>query len=278
MLASLLPGVREIRAPLAAGYLWLFALWLALEPFPSAEEATGLEAAVIDLADAATPVAVGVVLSFVAYLVGSLSEVLVQRYRRWLSVPVNAYGGPSGGRRMRGVPDLLCSSNGYYSLQVVAAERVREAESKLQAAGRSLENVPREFRPPVELVPGETLASVASAQLADLAFFELPLTSTRLMWEQPELFSAVDRLRAEAELRWALPLPLVVTLLVVAIRDHWTWILGLLVVALVLYQAGRRERDAGDLVVDAVWIGRVEAPAFERLRRAVELGAAHQPT
>jgi hypothetical protein len=273
MLASLLPGVREIRAPLAAGYLWLFALWLALEPFPSAEEATGLEAAVIDLADAATPVAVAVVLSFVAYLVGSLSDVLVRRYRRWLSTPVNAYYG----RRRRGVPNLLCSSNGYYSLRVVAAERVREAESRLEAAGKSLESLPGEFRPPGERVPGETLASAVSDQLTELTFSELPLISTRLMWEQPELFSAVDRLRAEAELRWSLPLPLAVTLLVLGIRGHWTWILGLLLVALILYQAGQKEREAGDLVVDAIWIGLVEAPAFERMRRAVELGGEHQP-
>jgi hypothetical protein len=272
MLASLLPGVREIRAPLAAGYLWLFALWLALEPFPSAEEATGLEAAVIDLADAGTPVAVAVVLSFVAYLVGSLADVLVRGYRRWLLTPVNAYGGPSGGRRMLGVPNLVCSSNSYGSLQVVAAGRVREAESKLEAVGKSLESLPNEFAARKQFVPsGGTLARTVSAQVTDLAFFELPLISTRLMWEQPELFSAVDRLRAEAELRWALPLPLVVTLCVLAIRGHWTWILGLLVVVLMLYQAGRREREAGDLVVDAIWIGRVEAPAFERLRRAVEL-------
>jgi hypothetical protein len=274
MLASLLPGVREIRAPLAAGYLWLFALWLALEPFPTAKEATGLEAAVIDLADAATPVAVAVVLSFVAYLVGSLSDVLVRRYRGRLAKPAHArarFG------RMSGVPNLLCSRNSYYSLRVVAAERVREAESRQKAAGKSLQSLPGEFRPPGELVPGKTLASAVADQLADLAVFELPLISTRLMWEQPELFSAVDRLRAEAELRWSLPLPLAVTLLVLAIRAHWTWILGLLLVAVILYQAEQRERQAGDLVVDAIWIGRVEAPAFERLRRAVELEAAHQP-
>jgi hypothetical protein len=32
VLASLLPGVRELRAPLAAGYLWLMSGWLAWTP------------------------------------------------------------------------------------------------------------------------------------------------------------------------------------------------------------------------------------------------------
>jgi hypothetical protein len=32
MLASLLPGLRDLRAPLAAGYLWLAAGWLYFAP------------------------------------------------------------------------------------------------------------------------------------------------------------------------------------------------------------------------------------------------------
>lgn len=32
MLASLLPGLRDLRTPLAAGYIWLVAVWVALEP------------------------------------------------------------------------------------------------------------------------------------------------------------------------------------------------------------------------------------------------------
>jgi hypothetical protein len=39
VLAGLLPGVRELRAPLAAGYLWLLYGWLtAANSFPSAGE------------------------------------------------------------------------------------------------------------------------------------------------------------------------------------------------------------------------------------------------
>jgi hypothetical protein len=82
MLAGLIPGIWQIRAPLAAGYLWLFALWLALKPnLPSQDEATGVVADVIDLADAAAPVAVAVAVSFAAYLIGSISDTVLRAGR-----------------------------------------------------------------------------------------------------------------------------------------------------------------------------------------------------
>lgn len=78
MLASVIPGLREIRAPLAAGYLWLLCAWLALsDAFPSEQEATGIYAAVFDLRDAVSAVGVAIVLSAAAYLVGAISEGLL---------------------------------------------------------------------------------------------------------------------------------------------------------------------------------------------------------
>ena len=42
MLASVLPGLRELRVPLSAGFLWLLALWFAIEPtLPAVDEASG---------------------------------------------------------------------------------------------------------------------------------------------------------------------------------------------------------------------------------------------
>lgn len=75
LLSSVLPGLRELRAPLAAGYLWLLAAWLTAEPYlPSRSEATGLLKAMLELEDAISAVGVAAVLSFAAYLVGSISE------------------------------------------------------------------------------------------------------------------------------------------------------------------------------------------------------------
>ena len=32
MLVNLLPGLRDLRAPLSAGFIWLLGIWLLVEP------------------------------------------------------------------------------------------------------------------------------------------------------------------------------------------------------------------------------------------------------
>ncbi|MFF3669865.1 hypothetical protein [Microtetraspora malaysiensis] len=80
MLANLLPGIREIRAPLAAGYLWLAVVWLQWGiGLPHPGQAQGVLAEVYRMGEAAGPAPVGVAVSFVAYLVGALSVSLTTR-------------------------------------------------------------------------------------------------------------------------------------------------------------------------------------------------------
>ena len=57
MLASLLPGLRDLRAPLAAGYVWLAAGWLYFAPqLPaSVNEADGVLKDIYRVADAGNP-------------------------------------------------------------------------------------------------------------------------------------------------------------------------------------------------------------------------------
>jgi hypothetical protein len=75
VIANLLPGVRELRAPLAAGYLWLLSVWLVVEPHvPKRSKATGPLAAIYHLGDAVSAIGLGIAISFAAYLVGALSE------------------------------------------------------------------------------------------------------------------------------------------------------------------------------------------------------------
>jgi hypothetical protein len=83
MLASLLPGLRDLRAPLAAGALWLLFGWLVLEPRYAEWDKTDTPlGAVISLRDTLTPVAFAAVASFVAYLIGSISETLYSQLPR----------------------------------------------------------------------------------------------------------------------------------------------------------------------------------------------------
>ena len=73
VIASLLPGVRELRTPLAAGYLWLLSFWLLFDPiFPSREEATGVYESISRLIEEGSIVGLGAAVSFIAYLVGTV--------------------------------------------------------------------------------------------------------------------------------------------------------------------------------------------------------------
>jgi hypothetical protein len=75
LLGSLLPGLRELRAPLAAGYLWVFLCWLVLAdrlPEDPAKAAAPLRQ-IYELAALAGPVSLAVAASFAAYLTGILS-------------------------------------------------------------------------------------------------------------------------------------------------------------------------------------------------------------
>jgi hypothetical protein len=79
MLATLLPGLRDLRAPLAAGYLWLAAGWLyfASQLPASVNDANGVLKDIYRVADASNPVAIAAGLTFTAYLLGILSTGLL---------------------------------------------------------------------------------------------------------------------------------------------------------------------------------------------------------
>ncbi|HYJ22770.1 MAG TPA: hypothetical protein VEW07_12210 [Solirubrobacterales bacterium] len=77
VLSYLLPGLRHLRAPLAAGYLWLTAGYFALTPvIPTHSEATGVLADAYNLADSVGSPSLIAASAFVAYLIGLLSAEL----------------------------------------------------------------------------------------------------------------------------------------------------------------------------------------------------------
>jgi hypothetical protein len=81
MLANLLPGLRDLRAPLAAGYLWLAAGWLYLAPqLPaSANDAKGVMKDIYRVVDASDPITIAASLTFAAYMLGILSTGFLTR-------------------------------------------------------------------------------------------------------------------------------------------------------------------------------------------------------
>lgn len=75
MLAQILPGFRDFRTPLVAGYLWLIGAWILLGmPVPSSETKTGLVGIVNGIGSYLSPTVSLVVLSFAAFFVGMLAS------------------------------------------------------------------------------------------------------------------------------------------------------------------------------------------------------------
>jgi hypothetical protein len=143
MIANLIPGLRDIRAGLAAGYLWLAAIWLLVyDNVPTtSNEATGLWESIFQLEGAASALGIGVVLSFGAYLLGTASQAALD--------PIIRFGVKSllGGRvvdlesaepyfkrpRRYGVLGPILSEQSRRSLDLIALEAISRAESIAKA-------------------------------------------------------------------------------------------------------------------------------------------------
>ena len=294
MLANLLPGVREIRAPLAAGYIWLVFSWLLLEPLPSRGDAEGLLKSTYALADAVTPVGVGIALTFGAYVFGSLSESITQLPRRVLR-------------------NFEFSTQTGIKISLLLDERLNEIERRLRRISLPLDAFMREH---VDSRPGAGMSTMSTAMSTAMStvlspgvfreldslsryrdlyshggqrpfgvrYAELPgrgelffgisnnldLITTRLLGDQAELFSAIDRKRAEAEFRFAVASPLLALIVFLGVRENWFWLIAIIAVALLYGQGVGRLWAATELIVDALSLGRVDAPVLERLARLAD--------
>jgi hypothetical protein len=295
---SLLPGIRHVRAPLAAGYLWLAAAWFALhDRVPDKDDAHGAIEALYQAASAASGVATVLGLSFIAYIVGSLTETAATRLinlRKLLSGTAAETAMHTVRARLREIGDAsasTASAEWWYEHGFGVGHAV--------APGTNVEVRPYRRRDPVrtETLPseeyyialfGEGIESerygVTAAEAINLAIRELPLAARRLVSEQPALYAEFDRLRAEAELRVAIAFPLVAAIISFAFVSAWppetsgafatiggACLAALMLLVALLADGGVRFEAANDLLAELLDIGVVKLPSLERLHlRAVE--------
>jgi len=175
MLSQVLPGLRELRGPLAAGFLWLLLGWLVFHH--DVARAQGEVKEFVELGEELSPAGLATAASFAAYLIGSLSE--------------DAFGW---------VMRNLIASPLFKSPRRAGLEKVEQ----LQLTGGG-----GDFR------------------------------QTQLLRVEND----ADRLVAESDLRAAILPPLAAILVYLAITDRPWWLLGLLITAGFLMQAGARTRD-----------------------------------
>jgi hypothetical protein len=282
MFAHLLPGIREVRAPLAAGYLWLLALWVALEPvLPDERSATGVVESLYRLADGLSAVGVGVAVSFAAYLVGSLSISL-------FGLPLGKWHGRRDlsaqardalaelARATRSELERILSISGVDVEQLLDESRVI-AEVALPGGNRKiLYKRRRRGRRPHPRGPGRAQPRDFEAEQQGRIAFAVTreldvIATTRLLGRDQELYSAIDRLRAETEFRRAIVPPIVFGGLAVGLRVPGPWWLLVVVVTSalavgLLVDSIALQRRVNDLLLDVLTDNRVQSPILDRLR------------
>ena len=247
ILANALPGFRDLRGPVIAGYLWILFGWLLVQPDLDDRPSNDLGAAVFELAERIGPIGIGVAASVGAYLVGAVSQeanpllTRLARLSRALARIEVGFGGLSMSvdlteRVSQRTVDQVADLNGQAVLVVESA---------------GLDDLAR-----LQIL--DELASRREAALRE-ATRELELPATLLVGDRPELFAEVDRLRAEGELRLAVIPPLAFLIGLLAVESSLWWLCAVGGLVLLLRQGVQRSTDSRKLIADAMRRGLVKS-------------------
>lgn len=74
ILSNALPGFRDLRGPVIAGYMWLLFAWILTTPDLDTRPNGGVAEAFYNLGEHISRVGIIVAVSVAAYLVGSISQ------------------------------------------------------------------------------------------------------------------------------------------------------------------------------------------------------------
>jgi hypothetical protein len=258
ILSSALPGFRDLRAPLIAGYLWLLFGWLLADPDFDREHAEGLLRSLLDLADTAGDLATAAAVSVAAYLVGAVSRelsALLATTTRRLVTSLAALQVRWSRSPFPLPPRFRFGRRVYVTLNLVLGERTQAARV---SADRLRDMVDQ------QAVLLRDAADDAVQALREGLQRELEFPATLLVGEQPATFAEADRLRAEGELRLAVVPPMVALVALLTVDSSDWWLATLPALLLLLVQGIRREDDARSVVAGAILFKKAESAALRR--------------
>jgi hypothetical protein len=285
MIAALLPGIRDLRVPLANGSLWLTAIWLLFGAhIPPADTENALISQVYNLSDwVGGPASVGA-LGFIAYLVGvAMSRVTLQQVTDW-----RGRSSQPSSTTLVNLDDLIHRKFDSARARGVHFGQVLGPFNKLRKGffDTYTEDVHREFKAEAEAeaygtgddpnrivadrvwknVKSTTTMAIRTRMLREYKLAEVPF-----LVANKELFQDYDRLRAEASFLRAIPVPLIVCAIAITYRSvdllpGWSFLIGGLIVlgALVLaMSAPVRDREALDVLFQSIIAGVSVSPTLK---------------
>jgi hypothetical protein len=288
LLTSLLPGIRELRTPLAIGYVWLISAWLILEDrIPRERPPEGELAALWDLGTAAGTTAILAAVTFAAYLIGSILEIDPQGRIGQAISPIFLWKtNIAVSRNLISVSTIQSLLN---HLQQIPGPPPLRSKTEGDPEGRSDERkqVVQEMRrlgldrlSPLPM-PTAILGMNRILAFMQIVFEEIPQIATRLQVNNAELFGKYDRLLAEASLRVNVAPPVTVLLMLIIWQSQqpvWQRFgLTIIVIALgytIARQGFLKLIAARDVIVQALLsIDEVRSRAIEELTKKNPLEA-----
>jgi hypothetical protein len=251
ILANALPGFRDLRAPLIAGYMWLLFAWLWASPDLD-RLSTGIGGSLHDLSQRAGPIWTGLAASVAAYLVGSLSQA-------------------GSNLAQQAILDLAPFRRKIRNLNFQTHQQIEAIGERAQLTIQS-----RDRDDPLDPGAYSTLNDQVARRQEEAhreAQRELDLPATLLVGDQADLFAEVDRVRAEGELRMAVLPPLVALgILLGNCVSLWWYLLLPAAGAVLFYQGIQRDIDAKKIISDAIGVGRVKAASVNKFSQWVNEG------
>jgi hypothetical protein len=304
MFVNLLPGLRELRAPLASGYLWLLSGWLLFAPtIPEASTAAGTWSDIYRLGEAVGRSGLLAAATFAAYIVGIfnerialflsrrlqvirtrtpaeaaklwpysilrdvVTETLIHRY--WsdnkFRVTIQSVLTPHALRHLSEVsPDYIIPMSRFEQF-----EQVGESDWTTEVQNsyyKELRSIMEEIEQNRYYL-GWLLRELINVEgtIEELRQ-DLPLIPARIVGKEPEIYERWDRFKAEAEFRISIALPLLALTVILAMRLHPTFALLILPCGYLIHDGLEKTRAAITQLAESLRAGRADSPVLERLK------------
>lgn len=230
MFAALLPGIRELRVPLAVGFLWMAVLWTATSAFLRSPPEESFLSDLASLAEWISAPVFLVALSFVAYLVGiGLRPLVLTPLVR------KVYSGDDSAAmtdltRFVTLELTKAQNRGVKAREVLKSFPVLEEQERSRFSDEAREELVLEraaeistqnYRPALDDVDNaerwEWLLT-KSSELANDAVETSARFADYLLMNHRDAFDKLDRSLAEAEFRESIAVPLVFAVSAIATR------------------------------------------------------------
>ena len=265
MLTSILPGLRDLRTPLATGYMYLALYWLWFgSAIPGRDQADGVIRRIYELQGFLGVSAVITVVTFVAYLVGSVLNIkqVPSFIQAWI---------------LKTVPALNTHAKKQFDdvSRELVAERSRQLVTRLREGQVDLDLVFEQSGVPTgvgvtygEGAPYEEVFRERGSRTQQLfegrIRNEVPLMAVRLHSTKSAIFDDYDRSRSEAEFRASLVIPSTLIILTLPLALGATWWLAVIMAVFAIivglslsYRSMLKSREAESTVVQVMAIGEV---------------------